>query len=280
MLFQDYALFPHRTVAGNVEFGLNRLTRAERQSRAAEMLDRLGLRGLEARYPHELSGGQQQRVALARVLVCRPRLLLLDEPLSALDAGTRAEVRGELARVLAGAGVPVVLVTHERSDATALADRVVVLDRGAVVQRGPTADVFARPADVTAARIVGMETVHPGRLVSLADGLATVAVGTAVVTALVPDTRPVEVYVCVRAEDVILVAGGWIGPTSARNRLPATVTNVIAEGALVRVHLDAGFPLTALITRPAYDELDLRAGGQVVALIKAQAVHLIPRCGT
>ncbi len=279
LLFQDYALFPHRTVAGNVEFGLAGLGRAERRARAAALLDRLGLRGLETRYPHQLSGGQQQRAALARVLACRPRLLLLDEPLSALDAGTRAEVRAELARVLAAAGVPAVVVTHDRAEAAALADRVVVLDRGAVVQRGATGDVFARPADVTAARIVGVETVQPGRVVRVADGLATVAVGTAEVVAVAPDGLPAEVFVCVRGEDVVLAVGGELGATSARNRLPATVTGVTAEGALVRVHLDAGLPLTALVTRPTAGELGLCVGRSVVALIKAPAVHLIPRRG-
>jgi molybdate transport system ATP-binding protein len=278
LLFQDYALFPHRTVAGNVEFGLSGLPRAERQRRAGDVLDMLRVRGLEDRYPHQLSGGQQQRVALARVLVCRPRLLLLDEPLSALDGPTREELRPELRRVLADAGVPAVVVTHDRAEAAALADRVVVLDRGAIVQRGLVAEVFARPADVTAARIVGMETVHPGRVVRSADGLAAVAVGTAVVTAVAREGLPAEVYVCLRGEDVILVAGGEVGgAASARNRLPATVTAVTPEGPLVRVRLDAGFPLTSLVTRPACDELGLSVGRTVVAMIKAPAVHLIPR---
>jgi molybdate transport system ATP-binding protein len=139
--------------------------------------------------------------------------------------------------------------------------------------------VFTRPADVTAARIVGMETVHPGRVMRFVDGLATVVVGTTAVTAVVPDEPPAEVFVCIRAEDVILLGGG-VGPTSARNRLRATVTAVTPEGPLVRVTLDAGFSLTALITRPAYDELGLAPGQPVVALIKAQAVHLIPHGGT
>jgi molybdate transport system ATP-binding protein len=278
-LFQDYALFPHLTVAGNVEFGLRGVPRAERRKRASEVLGMLRVDRLTDRYPGQLSGGEQQRVALARALVCRPRLLLLDEPLSALDARTRDELRTELRRVLELAQVPAVVVTHDRADATALADRVVVLDRGAVLQRGPSAEVFARPADLTAALIVGVETVHPGRIVRSDAGLVTVAVGGAELTAMARDGLPAGVFVCLRGEDVILMAAGAaVSATSARNRLAATVTGVTSEGPLVRVRLDGGFPLTALVTRPAADELGLAPGRPVVALFKAQAVHLIPRC--
>ncbi|MDB5307369.1 MAG: molybdate transporter, ATPase subunit [Gemmataceae bacterium] len=277
-LFQDYALFPHLTVGGNVAFGLAGLPRADRLRRAADALDRLGIGGLEGRYPHQVSGGQQQRVALARVLVCRPRLLLLDEPLVALDAPTRDALRPELRRLLASISVPVVLVTHDRAEAAALADQVVVLDHGAVVQRGTTADVFARPAGLTAARIVGVETVHPGRVLRAAEGLAVVAVGRAEVVAVAPVEGPRDVYACVRGEDVILLAGGdGHMVASARNQLSAVVTAVTPEGPLVRVGLDAGFLLTALVTRPAADELGLAVGTRVTALVKAQAVHLIPR---
>ena len=277
-LFQDYALFPHLTVRENIEFGLVGLARAERGRFVAEWLDRLGLHGLDDRYPSQLSGGEQQRVALARVLVCRPRLLLLDEPLSALDAPTRAALRPGLRELLGSVGVAVVLVTHDRADAASLADQVIVLNRGTVLQRGPTVDVFARPADLTTARIVGVETIEPGRVLRCVDGLAVVAVGRAEVIATVTADPPTEVFVCVRGEDVILLAsGGPSPPASARNQLSGVVTGVIQEGTLVRVGVDVGFPLTALITCPAADELELRPGVRVVAMIKAQAVHVVVR---
>lgn len=277
-LSQDYALFPHLTVGGNVAFGLAGMPRPERRQRAAEVLDRLGIAGLEERYPHQVSGGQQQRVALARALVCRPRLLLLDEPLHALDAPTREALRPELRRLLAAVEVPVVLVTHDRVEAAALSDQVIVLDQGTVLQRGAAAEVFSRPADLTAARIVGVETILPGRVVRSAEGLVVVAVGATELTAVSSVEGLREVYVCLRAEEVTLLGSGdGRLTTSARNRLPATVTAVTPEGPLVRVSLNTGFPLTALVTRPAADELGLAVGTRVVALVKAQAIHLISR---
>jgi molybdate transport system ATP-binding protein len=275
-LFQEYALFPHLTVAGNVGYGLGHLPRADRRRRVGEVLDRFGLADLGDRYPHQLSGGQQQRAALARVLVQRPRLLLLDEPLSALDDPTREQVRHELRRLLVGSGVPVVLVTHDRREAAALADHLVVMDGGAVRQQGPTAEVFGRPADLGVARVVGVETVLPGQVRRVDDGLATVAVGRAELLAVDTADGSAEVYVCVRAEDVVLTRGD-VGAASARNRLAGVVRTVSPDGPLVRVVLDCGFSLTAVVTRPAAEELGLREGAEVVALLKATAVHLLPR---
>jgi molybdate transport system ATP-binding protein len=278
-LFQEYALFPHLSVAGNVAYGLGHLPRAERCRRVGDVLDRFGLVGLGDRYPRQLSGGQQQRVALARVLVRQPRLLLLDEPLSALDDPTREQVRHELRRLLVGSGVPVVLVTHDRREAAALADHLVVMDGGTVRQQGPAAEVFGRPADLGVARIVGVETILPGQVRRVEDGLATVAVGGAELLAVGPADGPTEVYVCVRAEDVVLSRGD-VGMASTRNRLAGVVRSVSPDGPLVRVVVDCGFPLTAVVTRPAAEELGLGDGVGVVALLKATAVHLLPRATT
>ncbi|MBO0698651.1 MAG: ABC transporter ATP-binding protein [Zavarzinella sp.] len=278
-LFQEYSLFPHRTVAGNVGYGLDRLTRAERRRRVGEVLDRFGLANLGDRYPRQLSGGQQQRVALARVLARRPRLVLLDEPLSALDEPTREEVRQELRRVLAEAAVPVVLVTHDRREATSLADHLVVLDGGTVRQQGLPGDVFGRPADLAVARAVGFETIVPGHVRRVEEGLATVAVGEVEFVAVAGPDPPAEVYVCVRAEDVVLLQGE-AGPTSARNRLRGVIRAVAVDGPVVRIDLDCGFPLRAVVTRPAAADLSLKEGAGAVALVKATAVHLIPRPAT
>ncbi len=275
-LFQDYALFPHLTVAGNVGYALAGLARAERRRRVANLLAAFGLTGLEGRYPHQVSGGQQQRVALARTLARRPRLLLLDEPLSALDGPTREQLRPELRRQLAWFGVPVVLVTHDRTEALALADHLIVMDRGRVVQQGPPADVFTRPAGLAVARVVGTETVQPGRVVGVADGLATVQVGKAHVVAVAPEPPGRDVFVCIRGEDVVLQRGAG-GESSPRNRLDGVVDSLTWEGPLVRVGLDCGFPLVALVTRPACTDLGLAVGDRLTALLKAPAVHLIPR---
>jgi molybdate transport system ATP-binding protein len=157
-LFQEYALFPHLTVFENVAFGLQRNrvnSRVAIGDRVRELIGMLQLAGLEARFPHQLSGGQQQRVALARTVAPRPRLLLLDEPLSALDAPTRTELRGELRRLVTEWAIPAIIVTHDAAEVTAFADHVVVLYDGRIRQQGPVAEVFRQPADAKVARIVG-----------------------------------------------------------------------------------------------------------------------------
>ncbi|MGO8675312.1 MAG: ABC transporter ATP-binding protein [Limisphaerales bacterium] len=277
---QDYGLFPHLSVEQNIGYGLHGLPAGESRARVDDAVRWLGLGGLERRRPAALSGGQQQRVALARALVTRPRLLLLDEPLSALDAPTRSRVRNELRPMLRRLSIPTLLVTHDRADALALGDTLWVMNRGKLLQHGLAHEVFTRPVDLDVAAIVAIETVQPGRLLKVADGLAAVAVGPVTLTALALDPQTVaeEVYVCIRAEEVILVKGHGV-PSSARNCLAGTVRSLVPEGPMVRAHLDCGFPLAALLTRQACEEMLLRQGDAVSALIKAPHIHLIPRAG-
>ena len=271
---QDYALFPHLSVDDNIDFGLSSLSSDERRRRREEVTTLLQLGGLGRRRPTELSGGQQQRVALARAVAPRPRLLLLDEPLSALDAGTRATVRRELRGLLTALRTPAVVVTHDRVEALALGDDVVVIDHGRMLQRGPIAEVFSRPANVEAARVVGVETVERGHLLDATGGLATVRVGSAQVQGLLPGGTGVDVVVLLRAEDVVLERGGGT-QSSGRNRLPGRVLEIVDEGALARVVVDVGFVLTALVTRQSRDELSIAVGDDVVAAFKATALHLV-----
>jgi molybdate transport system ATP-binding protein len=278
LLPQDYALFPHLSVEKNIAYGLHDLSQFERRERVAEAVQWLGLDGLDRRFPNELSGGQQQRVALARAVVRRPRLLLLDEPLSALDAPTRLRLRWELGRLLQQLGIPTVLVTHDRTEVLALGDNLIVMARGRIIQRGPVSNVFRCPATVEAAAILSVETVQAGRVLQTADGLATVSVGERKLKALAPDlpSGTLQVFVCIRGEDVILMRGEP-GRSSPRNCFPARVQTLQHEGPMVRVELDCGFSLTAVLTRQACDELALAVGEQVLALIKAPQIHLIPR---
>jgi molybdate transport system ATP-binding protein len=161
-VFQGYALFPYLTVHDNVAYGLRSWSRAARADRVALVIDRLGLAGLEARYPAELSGGQQQRVALARALAPDPDLLLLDEPLSALDAPLRRQLRDELAGTLGEWGKATVLVTHDLAEAYQLAERIVVYERGRVLQSAPRTALLWQPASATVARIMGMRNILRG----------------------------------------------------------------------------------------------------------------------
>jgi molybdate transport system ATP-binding protein len=153
-LFQEYALFPHLSVRANIAFGLSEVAGSQKRQRVDELLEALKLAGLGSRYPHELSGGQQQRVALARTVAGRPRLLLLDEPLAALDTPTRAELRGQLRGLLESWRIPTMVVTHDATEVRVLAHQVVVLCDGQVRQQGAVADVFANPADGQVARLL------------------------------------------------------------------------------------------------------------------------------
>jgi molybdate transport system ATP-binding protein len=275
---QDYALFPHLTVAANIAYGLHGRTAAEKNARVAELSGWLGLDGLLARRPAELSGGQQQRVALARAVARQPGLLLLDEPLAALDTPTRLRLRGELRRLLRQLAIPTIVVTHDRLEALALGDHLVVLDAGRIVQRGPVETVFSRPANLTVAGIVAVETVQPGRVLELQDGLASLQVGSARLTAVAGDlpAGASDVFVCIRAEDVMLSRDPELH-ASPRNRLTAVVRTMVSEGPLTRIELDCGFPLTAVLTKQACAELALQEGASVLALVKAPQIHLVPR---
>ena len=275
LLSQGYDLFPHLSLAGNLAYGLADLPPAERRARVAELVALLGLEGLEDRHPTQLSGGQRQRAALGRALARRPALLLLDEPLSALDRPAQLRLRRELRDLLRHLDVPTVLVTHDRTEALQLGDRIVVMDGGRVCQSGDIQRVFDRPTDPAVARILGVETVVLGRVVEASGGLATLAVGGALLHAPDPGGLGARAYACIRGEDV-LVERGEPGPSTARNRLRARIAALQPEGPLVRLTLDAGFPLESLVTRQACADLSLAEGEAVTALLKASAIHLIP----
>jgi molybdate transport system ATP-binding protein len=281
---QGFALFPHLTVRQNLAYGADssvadgtaREARDARAARIDELIALLGLSGLEDRRPGALSGGQQQRVALGRAVARDPVLLLLDEPLAALDTPTRESLRLELRGLLGRLGTPAIVVTHDRTEALVLGDRTAVLVDGQLRQIGPTEEVFNKPADANVAHATGVETVVHGTVERVGDGIATVRIGEAEVTA-VADVQPGEtVLVSIRPEDVLLVAAGHdLAGLSARTHLPGTVRASQRLGALVRVDIDCGFPLVALVTRQANEELDLRPGQPVSALVKAPSVHII-----
>ena len=279
LLFQEPALFPHLDVAANVGYALGRAPRPERDARVRELAARLRIEPLLARRPADLSGGERQRVALARALAARPRLLLLDEPLSALDAPTRDALRGELRALLEAAEVPSIVVTHDRAEALALGDRMLVLVGGTVRQAGAVHEVFSAPADVEVARTVGTENVLPGRIVAREGGLAVVEAAGLRLTGVDPGGAILDAYACVRAEEIVLEeAPGH--RTSASNLVAAIVASLTSEGALVRVALDCGgATLVALVTHRSADALGLAPGRGVAAAVKAPAVRIVPRAG-
>ena len=273
---QEYALFPTHTVERNIAYGLGELSSVDRKRRVEEMIDLFQLRGLEAAKPMELSGGQQQRVALARAIAPRPQLLLLDEPLSALDVPTRLQLRGELRGLLKQLALPSIIVTHDWAEALTLGDVIAVMGDGQVLQVGSPQEVFSRPKNADVAQIVGVETVVQGHVIEQANGLATVRVNGSTLKSLGSEEIGSAVFVCIRAEDVILEHAGS-GMTSARNHLVGKVTEIVPQGVMVRITLDCGFLLSAMVTRGALEDLQLKTGSPVIAAIKAGAVHLVPR---
>jgi len=272
-VFQDYALFPRLSVAENIAYGIrnskDRETQVRRVAEAVQVADLL------TRRPSELSGGQQQRVALARAVARKPELLLLDEPLSALDASTRTQVRAELSRLLRSLGIPAIVVTHDWEDALSWGDHLVVMNRGVVLQAGPQEQVFTQPAHPEVAAVVGVETVIAGHVKERQTGVALLQVGRAELYAADPGDRETEYFVCIRGENVILEKGPP-SQSSARNHLAGRVMETKPLGALFRVTVDVGFELVALVTRQALADLELSTGAPVFAVFKASAVHLIP----
>jgi molybdate transport system ATP-binding protein len=272
---QDLALFPHLSVRGNLLYGFRR---SEPQRLEVDhVIEVLELRSLLENRVTQLSGGERQRVALARALLASPQLLLLDEPLASLDLPLKLRILPYLTRIRDEFHIPMLYVTHDRFEALSLANQMIVLIRGKVAQQGPVQEVFSRPANLDVAGILSVETIQLGRVVSRNGDLLAVRVGETELSALDPilPSKVAGVYVCIRAEDVILVPGPD-APSSARNHLAAKVISVTGTGPFRRVDLDCGFPLAALVTRQALEELSLNPGDSVFALVKAPHVHLIP----
>jgi molybdate transport system ATP-binding protein len=273
---QDLVLFPHLSVRQNLFYGRKLRAADSTLFRFEHVIKVLEIEPLISRGVTQLSGGEKQRVALARALLASPRLLLLDEPLASLDAPLKEKIIPYLARIRDEFQIPMLCVTHDRFVAQTLAEEIVILFSGKILQTGAVSEVFSHPANAEVARFVGVETLQPGKIIGVAEGLATVQVGSARLTALAPETASRDVFVCIRGEEVILQRDVVIA-SSVRNRLQARVIGLRSEGALVRVELDAGFPLFALVTHPACVELGLREGATLTALIKAPAIHLVPR---
>jgi len=274
LVFQHYALFPHLTAAQNVAYGLRDVPRAQRRTKALELLERFGAQHVADDRPRTLSGGERQRVALARALASEPKLLLLDEPLAALDPRTGARAARELGAFLREADIPTVLVTHDFGQAALLGDRVAVIDAGRIVQQGDAAELAAAPASGFVADFTGANVLS-GIARAGEAGLTRIDLdgGGAVVS-----TEPAEgrVAVSVYPWEVELEPPGANHAGSARNHVSATVTTVTVLGARVRVGLSAPQPLSAEITDASLNRLGLKPGASVTATWKAAATRLSP----
>ncbi|MFB7598743.1 ABC transporter ATP-binding protein [Streptomyces sp. NPDC056160] len=267
VVFQDYLLFPHLSALDNVAFGprCQGAGRTEARALARALLERMGLADHAAAKPRRLSGGQAQRVALARALATRPRLLLLDEPLAALDARTRLDVRAQLRHHLADFEAVAVLVTHDPLDAMVLADRLVVVEDGRIVQEGTPSDIARRPRTDYIARLVGLN-LYQGR----AEGHTVHVRGGPDITTAEDLTGPA--FVAFPPSAVTLHRDRPTG-SSARNLWRCEVAGLETHGDLVRADLTGELPLAADLTTVAAAELDLRPGATAWATVKAAQTH-------
>jgi molybdate transport system ATP-binding protein len=292
-VFQGYALFPHLNVAENLAFGLRHLPRPERARRTAAMSERLGLGQLERRYPRELSGGQKQRVALGRALATEPALLLLDEPLSALDMPLRRTLRDELRSILTEWKIPAVLVTHDLAEAYHLGDRVIVYEQGKVRQAGPRGELLWRPASESVARILGIRNILRGTVLEASvQGIRLLWRGQHLEAMAPPEPSSLpgpgrDVAFFVRPEDLRLIRKDGPPPD------PAHHTNLLS-GSLIReadfgatwtllVRLDepgapaqGDYDLEVEIPRFVYDTLRIRQDRRWQLSIHFRSIHVLP----
>ncbi|HZO76778.1 MAG TPA: ABC transporter ATP-binding protein, partial [Solirubrobacteraceae bacterium] len=277
-VFQHFALFPHRSVLGNVEFGLRMqgMDKAQRRKRAMEMIDLVGLSEMRFRKPSELSGGQQQRVALARVLVTKPKLLLLDEPFGDLDRLLQLRMRVELRELQRELGIAFVHVTHNQEEALSMADRIVVMEGGHIQQVGTPAEISQRPSNVFVAAFMGDNNILKGQVSQVNNGQMLVDATVGQIAMPTPDGGPAvgdAVTVAVRANCMQLAAGeAGRGP----NELACTVTATEYLGDTIKVHMRAGEqPLLAKLPEQRYDELVGLAGKTATASWNAGDVQLL-----
>jgi ABC-type Fe3+/spermidine/putrescine transport system ATPase subunit len=279
MMFQSYALFPHMTVWRNVTYGLEmeRLAESEIIRRAGETLEVTGLGTLKDRKPHELSGGQRQRVALARALVKRPKVLLLDEPLSALDRGLREQMQVELKRAQKDAGIAFVIVTHDQEEALGLADRIAVLDHGLIQQIGGPRAIYDRPANAFVARFVGENNLLP---VAAAGANGRAVTSELLRAAMDGEDGPGETthWLAIRPER-IKVAASAAGLGDAA--LALTVLETVFHGSDLKLLLEhqSGRQLTARLGASAADGLSARPGDTVWCALDPEDARLLPKDG-
>jgi putrescine transport system ATP-binding protein len=253
MMFQSYALFPHLTVEGNVAFGLKQegLPKSEIAARVADMLALVKLESLGRRKPHELSGGQRQRVALARSLVKRPRVLLLDEPMAALDKKLRGETQFELMDLQRRLGLTFIIVTHDQSEAMTVADRIAVMDRGRLIQVAPPAEIYEQPNSRWVADFIGSVNLFEGRVGDVEGTIEGTALGRLRAAGKIDAEPGTTVWVAVRPEKVRLTRYevGRHEQTDAENGVTATVIEIgyLGDLSLYRLRTEAGVALQAAI---------------------------------
>ena len=278
-VFQDLALFPHLSVKRNIEYGLAGLDMAERHRRSDAILESLRIAHLRARRPDGISGGERQRVALARALVADPCLLLLDEPLAALDAATKSKIVEDLRVWNQAHRIPILYVTHSREEVFALGERVLVLENGRIIAQGTPHEVMTAPRQETVAQLAGFENIFDAMVIALHQDRGTMTCRLAdskveLETPLVRADVGSALRVGIRAGDILLAT---VRPTglSARNVIPGQVISLVQRDVIVAAKVDCGVEAEVHLTLAARDALALGPGREVWLVVKTHSCHLM-----
>lgn len=276
-VFQDRLLFPHLTAEQNILYGLRDHGRQSGRRQVRELLAMLGVENMSRCYPSELSGGEQQRIALARALATEPSIMLLDEPLSAVDVALRTRLLEEISAIQKKSRIPFLYVTHNHSEAVRLGDVMYVVDKGRVVQKGAPLEIFNAPRSAPVARVVGTENVFAGEIVGHkpADGITLIDVGSCILETAYNDL-PVSsrVTVGIRSEDII-ISREHLTQTSARNVLTGYVRRIIRDADKTELLISCGVDFKVSITPATIRILELTAGAEIHMLIKARSIHFL-----
>lgn len=281
-VFQDLALFPHLNVEANVAYGLTGVNAEDRKRRMDKTLDSLGIASLRNRRPAQLSGGERQRAALARALVTEPSVLLLDEPLAALDLPVRMKIADDLRRSIQNLPIPVLYVTHNRDEVFMLGERLLVLENGRLMAQGTPHEVLSAPRGETVAQLAGFENIFDAQVTSVHEERGTMtcrifsppATGVELETPLVRAEIGTTLRVGISAGDILLATSAPAG-LSARNVLPGRLLSLAQRDAIVTARVDCGVELAIHLTLGARDSLGLSSGRQVWVIVKTHSCHLL-----
>jgi tungstate transport system ATP-binding protein len=279
MVFQESLLFAG-SVRDNIAYGLKvrHVSKQEITEKVQRITAMLGIEHLLDRPSNRLSGGEAQRVSLARALILEPELLLLDEPMASLDPPTKEALLTDLHHILGELKTTVIYVTHEITEALTLADRLVVMGGGRILQVGSPKEVMTLPASKEIADFVGVDNIVEGEILDLSDGISKVKVDDNEVQAVNPDGLNGKIWVLIRPENVTISIEEIKEKTSVRNCFVGEITRVLDQGAFYRVMIDCGFPMFAFITKQSADEMKLAIGVKVWVSFKATGVHMVPHC--
>jgi len=271
MVYQDYMLFPHLTVEENITFGLKsrKVSKEKARNKAGDLAELLGISQLRHRHPGTLSGGEQQRVAIARALIVEPEVLLLDEPLSALDSETKVKLREELRRLHSLTHITIVHVTHSFDEAFLLGNQMAIMNKGNIMQVGEPVEVFSRPNSKFVAEFLGIRNLYRGEA-AVENGLSIIGVNNTRIVSVVPKTG--RVYASIRPENILVS----LKPieSSARNSFTGTIKEIRDQGTIIKITVDVGIPVIAAITRRSFNDMELRKRMKVHLTFKASDVHV------